>query len=101
MIKITQQHEYLLVIDNVDKITPRAIKALESLKDHFTILTTAREVPLNKSSFLWNFEIIPIKPLSRKHSLALIQQLSQGIEIEDLALEITFMSRQMAILEPL
>ena len=86
MIKITQQHEYLLVIDNVDKITPRAIKALASLKDHFTILTTAREVPLNKSSFLWNFEIIPIKPLSRKHSLALIQQLSQGIEIEDLAL---------------
>lgn len=86
MIKITQKHEYLLLIYNVDKITPRAIKALESLKDHFTILTSAREVPLKKSSFLWNFEILPIKPLARTHSLTLIQRLSHGLEIEDFTL---------------
>ena len=86
MIKATQKHEYLLAIDNVDRITPRSVKALERLKDHFTILTSAREVPLSKSSFLWNFEILPIQPLARHHSLALIQRLSHGLDIEDYAL---------------
>ena len=86
IIKITTRHEYLLVIDNVDKITPRAIKALEALKDHFTILTSAREIPVHKSSFLWNFELIQLKPLSRNHSLALIHQLSNGLAIEDFTL---------------
>lgn len=86
IIKLTQKHEYLLVIDNVDRITPRGVKALENLKDHYTILTSAREVPLNKTSFLWNFEILPIKPLPRPHSLTLIQRLSHGLEIEDFTL---------------
>ena len=86
IISITAKNEYIIVIDNVDNITARGIKALEALKDHFTILTSAREIPLNKSTFLWNFEIVPIKPLSRQHSLALIHRLSEGLEIEDLAL---------------
>lgn len=86
IIHITTPDEYLLVIDNVDKITPRAIKALEALKDHFTILTSAREVPLNKSAFLWNFELIHLKPLPRHHSLALIQRLSDSLAIEDFTL---------------
>lgn len=80
---VTQKHEYLLVIDNVDRITPKAVSALEQLKDHFTILTSAREIPLNKQSFLWNFEVVKVDVLSRQHSLELIHKLSYDMEIED------------------
>lgn len=83
LIKVTQKHEYLLVIDNCDRITPRGIKVLELLKDHFTILTTARQVAVNKSSFLWNFEVLRLEPLNRQHSIELIHKLSYDMDIED------------------
>jgi hypothetical protein len=86
IIKITKKHEYLLVIENCDRITPKGIKALEELKDHFTILTTAREIPINKSSFLWNFEIIKIENLSRQFTLELIHKLAYDIDVEDFEL---------------
>lgn len=81
--EITDKHEYVLVIDNVDRITPRVVKVLEVLKDHFTIITTAREVAMNKSSFLWNFETIKLEPLKRGESLELIHRLSYDVEMED------------------
>lgn len=80
---ITKKHEYVLIIDNVDRITPRVVKVLETLKDHFTIITTAREVAMNKSSFLWNFETIKLEPLKRGESLELIHRLSYDVEMED------------------
>lgn len=86
LISVTNKHEYILIIDNCDKITPRGIKALEELKDHFTILTSAREVPVNKSSFLWNFETIRLENLSRQNSLELIHKLAYDIEVEDFEL---------------
>jgi hypothetical protein len=86
LIKITAKNEYILKIDNVDRITPKAIKALEFLKDHFTIITSAREVPINKQAFLWNFEIIRIQPLTREHSLELIHKLSYDLDVEDFEL---------------
>lgn len=81
--KVTAKHEYVLVIDNCDKITPKGMKALEELKDHFTILTSARAVAVNQSSFLWNFEIVKIENLKRPESLDLIQKLSYDLDIED------------------
>lgn len=81
--RITQKHEYILQIDNVDGITTKGMKVIEELKDHFTIITTAREVPLSKANFLWNFERIEIKPLSRTASLELIHKLSYDMDIED------------------
>lgn len=86
LIKITAKHEYILKIDNVDRITPKAVKALEVLKDHFTIITTAREVPMAKQSFLWNFEIIRLKNLERQNALELIHKLSYDLEVEDFEL---------------
>ena len=53
------------------------------LKDYFCISTAAREMPLNKSSFLWNFEIVRLKNLERKFALGLIYHLSDGMQIED------------------
>lgn len=86
LISTVSKYEYLLVIDNCDKITPRGIKALEELKDHFVILTSAREVAVNKSSFLWNFETIRIDNLNRQNSLELIHKLAYDIEVEDFEL---------------
>jgi integrase/recombinase XerD len=81
--KLVEKKEYILLIDNVDRITPKAIKTLENLKDTFTILTSAREVAINKSSFLWNFERVEIKNLEKKYSLELINKLSYDLDIED------------------
>jgi len=81
--KLVEPKEYILQIDNVDRITPKAIKTLECLKDTFTILTAAREVAINKSSFLWNFERIELKNLKKSHSLDLINKLSYDLDIED------------------
>jgi hypothetical protein len=75
--------EYVLVIDSVDQLTPRSVRALEQLKDTFTILTSARNIPINKSSFLWNFETIRLKPLVRRYALELINRLSYDLDIED------------------
>jgi integrase/recombinase XerD len=86
LIKCTTKHEYILLIDNCDKITPKGIKTLELLKDHFTILTSARQISVEKSSFLWNFEIIKIEPLPRQHSLELIHKLAYDLDIEDMEL---------------
>ncbi len=85
LISITEKNEYTLLIDNVDRITPRYVKILEVLKDHFTILTTAREIAINKSSFLWNFEIVRLHNLARGNALELIHRLSYDMEIEDTA----------------
>lgn len=86
LIKATTKHEYILLIDNCDKITPKGIKCLELLKDHFTIITSARQISVDKSSFLWNFEIIKVEPLTRTHSLELIHKLAYDIDIEDMEL---------------
>lgn len=81
--KITQPHEYILSIESVDGITAKGMKCMEALKDHFTIVTTAREVPVSKANFLWNFERMDIKNLDRTSSLELIHRLSYDMEIED------------------
>lgn len=86
IIKITTPHEYILMIDNVDGITAKGMKCIELLKDHFTIVTTAREVPISKANFLWNFERIEVENLARTASLELIHRLSYDMDIEDFEL---------------
>jgi integrase/recombinase XerD len=83
IIRITHRHEYILMIDNVDGITARGMKCIELLKDHFTIITTARSIPINKANFLWNFERLELEPLSRPAALELIHRLSYDMDIED------------------
>jgi len=80
---VVQPHEYILVIDTVDRIPPRVVDVLDTFKDHFTIITAAREVPLNKTTFLWNFETIRIENLPRAESLGLINKLSFNLDVED------------------
>ena len=83
IIEIVQPKEFILKINSVNSITNSSISVIEKLKDHFVIITSAFEIPINKESFLWNFEKIKIKNLSRTHSLELIHKLSYDMEIED------------------
>ena len=83
LVSATARHEYILKIDNLDDITPTAVKALEMLKDHFVILTSARRVKMDKTGFLWNFEKLELAPLNRAESLRMIHHLNQGLATKD------------------
>ena len=76
--------EYILIIDDISNITNSAKKVIERLKDTFVIIAGAREIKANNTSFIWNFERVDLKPLSRKYAINLIHQLSSGLEVENL-----------------
>jgi hypothetical protein len=81
--KITQKHEYIIMVDTLDDITNKAVRVLEELKDHFIIIGAAREVKVDKSSFLWNFDIVRLKPLPRTQAIELIYRLSSNLQVDD------------------
>ena len=83
IIEIVKPKEYVLKIKQIDDITTQTIKVIERLKDTFIIVTSAKQISINKSSFLWNFERIELKNLSRLHSYELIHKLSYDLQIED------------------
>ncbi len=79
----TKPYEYILRINDIDNLTPSVVKALEVLKDHFCILTTARMVKMANTAFMWNFERVEIKPLSRTHTIRLTHMLTHDLGPED------------------
>lgn len=85
LIQITEKHEYTLLVDDVTRIPPLGVNALEKLKNHFHIICAARQIPIKKASFLTNFERIELKSLSRTESIELINRLSKPLldRIED------------------
>ncbi len=85
LIAVTKKHEFTLVIDDVTTITPTAVTGLEKLKNHFHVICAARRVPVEKATFLTNFERIELKPLARPEAMELIARLSKPFlnRIED------------------
>lgn len=81
--KICAKKEFILKIRSIDNVSTAAMRTIESLKDHFIIITAAREIAINKDSFLWNFEKIKIDNLSRPDAFILIHKLSYDLDIED------------------
>jgi hypothetical protein len=84
--EIVEPKEYLMVIDNVDRISPKGVEMIEFLKDSFVIFTSARFVKIDRASFSWNFDRVNLKELDRTKSFELINKLSFDIEVEDTAL---------------
>jgi hypothetical protein len=84
--QLVEEKEYILKIKQIDSATPATIKTFEALKDTFIIITSANEISINKSAFLWNFVRIEIKNLDRKHSFELIHKLSYDMQIKDFEL---------------
>lgn len=83
LISCVEPKEYILIIDDITRITPGAKDVLEKLKDTFIIVCGARKIKAQDTSFLWNFEKIKIKNLDRSDSIKLIQQLSSDLQIEN------------------
>lgn len=83
IISSTKPKEYILLIDDISRITPSGKKVLERMKEHFVIICGARQIKANDASFLWNFEILEIKELKRHFAMTFINQLSSGMEIEN------------------
>jgi hypothetical protein len=81
--EIVKPKEYLIVIDNVDRISPKGVEMIEFLKDSFVIFTSARNVKIDRASFSWNFDRINLKEFNRTRSFELINKLSFDVEVED------------------
>ncbi len=85
LIALTTRGEYTIIVDDVTRITPSGISALEKLKNHFHLICAARQVEVRKGTFLTNFERIELKPLPRAEAIELTLRLSRPFldRIED------------------
>lgn len=83
LVSITQPGEYVLKIGEIDGITPTVVRALELLKDHFTIVTTTRGVKAINAGFIWNFERVEVQNLSRAYTLRLVHYLTEELTPDD------------------
>lgn len=83
LMSVTQPGEYVLKIGEIDGITPTVVRALELLKDHFTIVTTTRGVKAINAGFIWNFERVEVQNLSRAHTLRLVHYLTEELTPDD------------------
>lgn len=83
LMTVCKSHEYILKIGEIDNITPGVVKALELLKDHFTIITTTRGVKAANAGFIWNFERVELMNLTRPNALRLTHHFCQELEPEN------------------
>ena len=83
LVSSTEKHEYIIKIGDIDNITPSVVKALEILKDHFCVITTARAVKMANTGFMWNFEKLEIKPLNRLESVRLFHRMTEELNFEN------------------
>jgi hypothetical protein len=83
LMSVCRPFEYILKIGDIDAITPGVVKALESLKDHFVIVTTSRGVKAANAGFIWNFERVELENLSRQNCLRLTHHFTQELEPEN------------------
>jgi integrase/recombinase XerD len=81
LMQVTTEKEYILRIGDIDSITPTISKALELLKTHFTMITTARAIKMN-AIFVWDFERIEIERLNRIETLRLFHRLTDQLDFE-------------------
>lgn len=80
---IVGKYEFILRIDDMEGVTPSVVKALQILNGHFVILTTAKNIAIKNTSFLWNFERVELKNLNRENSLRMIYRLTAHLHAQD------------------
>jgi len=83
LMSVCKPQEYILKIGEVDTITPGVVKALEQLRDHFTVVTTTRGVKASNTGFMWSFEKVELQNLSRQNCLKLTHYFCQELEPEN------------------
>ena len=83
LMRLTVKNEYILKINDSDGVTPTVVKAIERLKNHFIIVTTAREIPLNAYTAFSDFHQVEVENLTRPEALKMFHQCAYGIEFRD------------------
>ena len=76
-IRITEKDEYTIVVDDATNITRTGVRILEKLKNHFHLIVAAREIKIDKGSFLSNFEKLELQPLNRGETIELVNLASR------------------------
>jgi integrase/recombinase XerD len=86
LMKITDKHEYTIIIDDATRITPSVVPSLELLAKHFHMVVAARSIPIAHASWLSNFQKVEIGGLNREESRELIRLSCQDYKtkIEDI-----------------
>lgn len=79
LLDITQKHEFTIIIDDLSRIPPSGVKALEKLNSHFHIIGAARRITIDKSTFTTNFEVIRLENLKRVDAFKMIDKLSYNL----------------------
>lgn len=79
------KNEFTLIIDDLSHLTKSAVPHLEKLKDKFHMIVAARNIKIEYSSFMSNFERLELGKMSRDNCTNMIYQLSKNIRnrIED------------------
>ena len=77
--------KYTIIVDDATNITRTGVRILEKLKNHFHLIVAAREIKIDKGSFLSNFEKVELKKLNRVEAIELINLASRPLikRIED------------------
>jgi len=74
--EIEKQEEFVLIIDNLDRVSSAHSQLLENLIACTPILSAACEIKDSKAleRFFWGFEIIELKPLQNAHITRIVSQ---------------------------
>ena len=85
LIQITSPQEYTIIIDDATDVTKAGVKNLEKLKNHFHLVVAARNIKIDKGTFLTNFEKIELQSLNRAEATQLVNLAARDIypRIED------------------
>jgi hypothetical protein len=83
LMQVVGKQEYILKIGDISGVTPTVAKSIEMLRDHFTIVATARTIQMSQTAFMWNFERVELKNLPRPAALRLTHALTVNLDPED------------------
>jgi hypothetical protein len=84
-IKLTEPQEITLLFDNLEEITPRGARLIETLSSHFHVVIVARFIPADRAQFIenYNFDVIELRPLSKPESLELIKKAAAELNLDE------------------
>lgn len=77
--QVVEKQEYTLIIDDLTNVTKAGIVALEKLKNIFHIVAAARQIKIQQSSFLSNFQVVRLEGLKRNEASKLIVHLTHNM----------------------
>ncbi len=83
--EIERREEFVIIIDNLDRVSSAHSRLLESLIARVPILGATLEIKDSKAleRFFWGFEIIELKPLTDAHIARIVSQRIEDVNFKD------------------